>query len=88
MPIRLLVPNDHTHPFPARPLITLLALLARDERVTAVTEAADAGVRTGQFLPASQSEHSGTGPCRDAHDDAPTDEQSIFNEIDERLAGR
>ena len=44
-------------------------------------------VRTGQFLPASQSEHSGTGPYHDAPEDSPADEQSIFNEIDERLVG-
>ena len=44
-------------------------------------------VRTGQFLPASQSEHSGTGPYQDAPQDSPPDEQSIFNEIDARLGG-
>ena len=44
-------------------------------------------VRTGRFLPASLSEHSGTGPYQDATADSPADEQSIFNEIDERLVG-
>ncbi|MCH8180614.1 MAG: carbonic anhydrase [Proteobacteria bacterium] len=44
-------------------------------------------VRSGQFTPASLSEHSGTGPYHDAPRDAPPDEQSIFNEIDDRLAG-
>jgi carbonic anhydrase len=35
-------------------------------------------VQTGKFLPASQSEHSGTGPYRDVE----VDSSSIFNEVD------
>ena len=45
-------------------------------------------VQSGKFVPASAAEHSGTGPYHDAPDDSTPDAQSIFNEIDARLAGR